>query len=60
MIISDRSSYLELHVTCIESPLKDVLDRELLFVQGITMENLIENKCMGHSNAAYISYETEN
>ena len=60
MIISDRSSYLELHVTCIESPLKDVLDRELLFVQGITMENLIENKCMENSNAAYISYETEN
>lgn len=51
MIISDRSSYLELHVTCIESPLKDVLDRELLFVQGITMENLIENKCLEHSNA---------
>ena len=60
MIISDRSSYLELHVTCIESPLKDVLDRELLFVQGIIMENLIENKCTEHSNAAYISSETEN
>ena len=44
MIISDRSSYLELNVTCIQSPLEDVSDRELLFVQGIAIENLIESK----------------